>query len=593
MSDTPVRKLAVLLHADVVGSTALVQVNETLAHQRIQDTFKRFSKTISEYGGTTHEIRGDALVAEFARVSDAVCASLAFQLANTSHNEALADNIRPALRIGIAMGEVVIADNTVTGSGVVLAQRLEQLAEEGGTCIQGAAYETLPKRLPFDCDNLGEQQLKGFDEVVRAHAVRLQSGAEIPEPEAAVSSQVTLPDLAPEDPSELPTIAVLPFTNMSGDIEQEYFADGITEDIITELSRFRELRVMARNSTFLYKGQAVKIQDVGRELNVIYMVEGSVRKAGGRVRVTVQMVETETGGHIWAERYDRDLEDIFAVQDEITQAIVSLLPVKIYKSILEQNQRKSTANFSAYDYYLQGRWAFDNSSGNDPSAIPLIENAIEIDPTFAPAYAVLARIYGYNVFSLGIWYDDQESKARYYIEKALEYGENDPAIHTTVSEAFFCFGEFDRAITHIELALHLNPNDVATIETYGFHLSYLGDSEQGLLWLEKAKKLDPQAAGLSWETWAEVLYLHGDYQASLDVFKGRHNPPPHTYSHMAACYAQLGRMDEAQQAVDQFNSLCAEDVDFPRYAANHARICKRQQDADSWMEGYRKAGLLD
>jgi adenylate cyclase len=350
---------------------------------------------------------------------------------------------------------------------------------------------------------------------------------------------------------------------------------------------------MARNSTFYYKGRAIKVQDVGRELGVSYIVEGSVRKAGDRVRVTVQMVEAESGVHIWAERYDRELEDIFAVQDEITRAIVSTLPVRIHIAMREQNQRKTTASFSAYDYYLQGRWIFENSGGDDPSAVTMLENAIEIDPTFALAHCFLAQIYGYNVFSLGIWYGDQDSRARPHIEKALQYGENDPAIHASIAEAYGCLGDFDRATTHLELALQLNPNDVNTMERAGVLKSYLGDVEEGLRWLEKARQLNPQMAGLAWEAKAEALYLHRDYESCLEILNGQHKLPRHSYTQIAACYAQLGRMEEARQAVDQFKSLCTEDVNFPRYAANHARICKRQEDADNWLEGYRKAGLLD
>ena len=588
MTEEPTRKLAVLLHADVTSSTALVQINETVAHARFQDVFRRFSETITGHNGATHEIRGDALVAEFSTASDAVSAALEFQAANREHNSGLEDEIRPELRIGVAMGEVVIADNTVTGEGIVLAQRLEQLATSGGVCVQGAAYETIPKRFPFEYENLGEQQVKGFEEPVRVYAVTSQTGGEKPKAKTSTRPEVAISSL-PENPS----IAVLPFTNMSGDAEQEYFSDGITEDIITELSRFRDLRVMARNSTFYYKGQAIKVQDVGRELGVNYIVEGSVRKAGDRVRVTVQMVEAESGVHIWAERYDRELEDIFAVQDEITQAIVSTLPTRIHNSMREHNQRKSTASFSAYDYYLQGRWIFENSGGNDPSAVAMLEHAIEIDPTFALAHCFLAQIYGYNVFSLGIWYGDQESRARPHIEKALQYGENDPAIHASIGEAYFCLGDFDRGTSHLELALQLNPNDVTALERAGIYSAYSGNTAEGLRWLEKAEQLDPQSAGFNWEAKAETLYLHRDYEACLEILNGRHNPPPHSYTHIAACYAQLGRMEEARQAVTQFRSLCAEDVDFPRYAANHARICKRQEDADNWMEGYRKAGLLD
>lgn len=588
MAEEPTRKLAVLLHADVIGSTALVQLDETIAHQRIRDAFQRFSQILAQHNGITQEIRGDALVAEFSRASDAVTAALEFQSTNREHNEGLSDNIRPVLRVGIAMGEVVIADNTVTGEGIVLAQRLEQLAAPGGTCLQGAAYETIPKRLPFEYENLGEQKLKGFSEPVRVYAVSLESGGKTPELKSLTEQKSKAPDV-PENPS----IAVLPFKNMSGEPEQEYFSDGITEDIITELNRFRELRVMSRESTFFYKEQPIKVQDVGRELGVNYIVEGSVRKAGDRVRVTAQMVDAGNGLHIWAERYDRELEDIFAVQDEITQAIVSVLPSRIKHSMREQALKKATESFSAYDYYLQGRWIFENSAGSDPSSVTMLGKAIEIDPTFALAHALLSQIYGYNVFSLGVWYGDQESKAGPHIEMALKYGENDAAIHSFVGETYFCFGDFDQANAHLELAMQLNPNDVATIGKYGLQRAYLGFASEGLQWLEKAQQMDPLYAGFSKEEKGETLYLLCDYEAALEIYKGWHNPPPHTYTHMAACYAQLGQLEEAKKATARFKSLCSADVNFPRYAANHARICKRQEDADNWTGGYRKAGLLD
>ena len=583
MTEEPTRKLAVLLHADVIGSTELVQLNETVAHKRIRDAFQRFSEIITVNNGIAHEIRGDALVAEFPRASDAVTAALGFQSANTAHNEGLSDKVRPELRVGIAMGEVVIADNTVTGEGIVLAQRLEQLAGSGGVCVQGAAYETMPKRLPFEYENLGERDLKGFNAPVRAYAVKQQS-----QPGTPTRTEEALPKLRGK-----PSIAVLPLNNMSGDAEQEYFSDGITEDIITELARFSTLYVVARHSSFAFKGERLDIKEVAEKLGVQYVVEGSVRKAGKRVRITAQLIEAENGNHIWAERYDRELEDIFAVQDEITQAIVSVLPARIHSSMSARTRRKSTENFSAYDYYLQGRWIYENSGGNEPSVITMLEKAIEIDPEFAMAHALLAQIYGYNVFSLGIWYGDQESLARPHIVKALEFGANDPAIHSLIGECYFCLGDSRPASIHIKLAMQLNPNDVLLLGNYGFLQAYEGDASESLRWLEKVQQLDPQLDGFFWEAKAETLYLLRDYESSLETFKAWHNPPPHTYAHMAACYAQLGHMEEALEATARLKSLCAEDMDFPRYAANHARLCKRQEDADNWMEGYRKAGLLD
>ena len=260
-------KLAVILHADIAGSTALVQLDEKLAHERIQDAFGRFSETIEKYQGQVRELRGDALLADFERPSDAVTAALAFQAEHTSYIEQLIDDIRPVARIGIAMGEVIIADNTVTCSGVVLAQRVEQLSEPGGVCITAAIHEGLPKRLPFNQADMGERQVKGFDEPVRVYAVSLKPGGVISSPEALAQTESVAPAL-PEKPS----IAVLPFDNMSGDSEQDFFADGISEDLITALSKIHWFFVIARNSSFTYKGRAVDVTRVAGELGVRYVI---------------------------------------------------------------------------------------------------------------------------------------------------------------------------------------------------------------------------------------------------------------------------------------------------------------------------------
>ncbi len=391
MTQTPGRKLAVLLHADIVGSTTLVQKNETLAHERIQDTFRRFSETISKHDGIAHEIRGDALVAEFSKVSDAVSSALAFQAANTTHIEQLPDDINPALRIGIALGEVVVADNTVTGGGIVLAQRLEQLATPGGVCIQGAAYETLPKRLPFEYQNLGEKKLKGFEEPVRAYSVRLKN-----EDDDSVPESLNPKDAQPLELPSKPSIAVLPFNNISNDSEQEFFADGISEDIITELSKFRNFFVIARNSSFAFKDEQVTVKEVGAKLGVRYVVEGSVRKAGNRVRITAQLIDAVDDKHIWADRYDRDLEDIFAVQDEVTQAIVTAIEPQLATSERQRARRKPTGNLDAWECYQRGLWYMFGYAHTD-QALHFFHRAVELDPEFGSAYAGIAYTYAIQI----------------------------------------------------------------------------------------------------------------------------------------------------------------------------------------------------
>ena len=347
------RKLAVLLHADVAGSTALVQLDEALAHERIKDAFRRFADIVVTYGGIAHEIRGDALVAEFSKASDAVSAALRFQVTNASHNEEIPDEVVPVVRVGIAMGEVVIADNTVTGEGIVLAQRLEQLAEPGGVCVQGAAYETMPKRLPFSYQNLGEKVLKGFSEPVRVYAVSTTDAVEVPK-ERRQGARTT-----GNRTSDKPSIAVLPFTNMSGDPDQQFFADGIAEDVITALSRFHDLLVIARNSSFKYRGKSVDVRQVGQDLDVLYVLEGSVRIAGKRARITAQLVEAVTGKHLWAERFDRSLGDIFEVQDEITALVASTVGQQVRVAESKSALRCGTKDLRVGDLVARAQWQTD------------------------------------------------------------------------------------------------------------------------------------------------------------------------------------------------------------------------------------------
>ena len=314
----------------------------------MRDAFRSFSDTIVLHGGIAHEIRGDALIAEFSRASDAISPALAFQSNNTAHNERLTDGILPVLRIGVAMGEVVIADNTVTGEGIVLAQRLEQLAEPGGICVQGAAYETTPKRLPFEYENLGERNLKGFTEPVRVYAVKHRSEVKASAPDASILSETVRPKL-PDKPS----IAVLPFTNMSGDPEQAYFAEGMAEDIITTLSKLKDWLVVARNSSFAYGGRYVDIREGGSELGVRYVLEGSVRRSGNRLRITGQLIEAGSGTHLWADRFDGNFDDVFALQDHISESVVGAIEPSLRRAKIERSRRKQPDDMGAYDLYLR------------------------------------------------------------------------------------------------------------------------------------------------------------------------------------------------------------------------------------------------
>ncbi len=342
-----------------------------------------------------------------------------------------------------------------------------------------------PDKVTVAAANAGEELLAGFhlhdpafEEWLRDERLRLEDTA--------------TPSVRPADLSlpDKPSIAVLPFANLSADPEQEYFSDGITEDIITEISRYHDLFVIARNSSFYYKNRSPKVQDVGRELGVQYIVEGSVRKAGNRVRISAQLVEAATGNHLWAERYDRELEDIFAVQDEVTQAIASILPTKVNQAVFARARRKPSDNLTAYDYLLRGERYLHENIG-DPEALKMFEKAVEIDPRCARAYAQSAIYYRYQVFVSGIPAEESIRKAQEQIDRALSIADDDSSIHSIAGMAYLMLGQHDRAKNHSERAITLNPNDVSAIFNHAVVVNYLGDAAGGLEWLRRVHRLDP------------------------------------------------------------------------------------------------------
>ena len=479
------------MHADVAGSTALVQKDESLAHQRIRAGLQQLSKTVGEYGGIAREIRGDALVAEFSRASDAVCASLAFQAENTRRNATLDGEIRPAVHIGVSLGEVVIADGTLTGAGVVLAQRLEQLAPPGGVVVQGSVSETVPTRLPFEFESLGEQLLKGFDQPVRAFATRLIPGASIPESDSS-APDVELAALALPD---TPSIAVLPFTNMSGDPEQEYFSDGLTEDIITALSHISGLLVIARHSTMVYKGQAVDVRQVGQEQGVRHVLEGSVRRAGNRIRVTAQLIQTETGHHQWAERYDRDLDDIFAVQDEIARTVTVEMQVQLTSGEEARRWASGTESFEAWSLHCQAQGLMkDNSKDGYLSALPLVRKALSIDPGYATAWTALGWTHWADAFFR--WSDSRDASLKLAMEsagKALELQADSAAAFALIGQVHHICAEHDQAVEASQKAAALAPNDATIAAELAFCLTGAGRTPEAVRLLERALRLSPRA----------------------------------------------------------------------------------------------------
>ena len=571
-------KLAVLLHADIVGSTELVRRNEADAHLLFRRVFQKFSGTITAHGGTTHEIRGDALVAEFSKVSDAIGAATAFQSSGSGTDTIEDQDVLPDVRIGIAMGEVVVADGTITGEGIVMAQRLEQICEPGGLCVQATAYETVPDRFGYEFVDAGEHRLKGFDSPIRVYSsTPLAKKADASK---GRSAEQTI------------SIAVLPFVNRSGDEEQEYFSDGITEDIITELSRFRNLLVCARHSSFVLKDSNLDVTSAGRELGVAYVVEGSVRKAGNRVRVSVQLANVESGAHLWAERYDRDLDDIFAVQDEMATAIVGQLGVSLRWEALESARERPTGNLTAYDNLLRSRAAF--WQGENKTAFQYAQAAVASDPNYAQAQAWMALQYAYETYarSLGLRDGELSTGARVHAEKALRLDDRDPFVHMAASMAFGFTPEPDkhRGLRHSDISYAMNPHDFDVLYTRAYQLAWSERADEALVVLEQLEALNPLAGFMLGECYADAYFLLGQYEDCLNCYQGRGDPPNQVRVMMAASAAKLGRIDEARSMLEELRSR-AGDYDIEGFARGNIALCVSDRDAENFREGFRLAGL--
>ena len=604
-TDIPVssRKLAVILHADIAGSTVLVQRHEAIAHDRMRDLFENFASVIDTYGGKVHEIRGDALLAEFGRASDALAASTSFQQQNRKINFAIEDDIKPVLRIGIAIGEVVIADGMITGEGVVIAQRIEQLAEPGGTCIQGAARDSLPRRLPYLYRIMPEQNLKGFDNPINCYSVSLKQENDVPPPEPQAGTDIPTTEIAYTS-----SIAVLPLDNISGDPEQQYFANGITEDLITALSRFHDLQVTARNSSSVYQGQAVDLRKVGRDLGVHYVLEGSVRKLGNLVRITVQLIDALSGNHLWAERYDRSLEDVFAVQDEISETVASTLAIRVEDDVLAQVRRKSVSNQDAYDLVLRGdhEMVGYTRDGSD-RAKALFDRAIEIDPECARAYVGIAYCY---LSDWGYRLDSTVETLQLAVENAriaVELDDSHSRSHWVLAYVLTFDRQYDEAEAHLHKALAFNPNDADVIAKMGYVLPLLGDCRKGIEFAEKAIRLNPYHP--EWyKTFVGFAYYSGHrYEDAVRAFSASGNVYRDDTAWKAAALARLGRTDEAGSVV---RSLLADAGNDPWWQGvfssqkqvepdptglltymYHMYPFRNERDSEHLIEGLRRAGL--
>ncbi len=582
------RRLSAILAADVVGFSRLMGADEAGTLDRLKALRRELVQPkIREYSGRIVKLMGDGLLAEFPSVVDAVRCAVDIQNAIAAHEADEPEERRISLRIGVNLGDIIVEGSDIYGDGVNVAARLEGLAEPGGVCISGPAFDTVEGKLDLVFEDVGPQQVKNIARPVRAYRLASTHIGALDAPEASLP----LPDK--------PSIAVLPFSNMSGDPEQDYFSDGITEDIITELSRFREFDVIARNSSFLFKGRFVKVQDVRRELGARYVVEGSVRKSGDRVRVTTQLIDAETGTHIWADRYDRQLHDIFAIQDEVTEAIVARVADRLRGAGISRS--RSMRSITAYDLVLQSRpYRTEWTLAASQKAEELLRQAIAMDANSAQAHAALAFVLA-GEYEEG-WVNDPDAtlcEALAVAKQAVANDDSDGYTHASLAYVLHLTRDFELAAHEANTALSLNPNHANIIMTCGWIAIVLGDPEMGIKHIQRARQLNPYMPGFDLCALGTAYFQAKRYQEAIDVISQVADPPLWSYKELAACHAYLGQKENARRNLKKFLERARTDLahfpgEDPKAWRAHFEqyvIRRRKEDVEHAIEGARKAGL--
>jgi TolB-like protein len=576
MSQT--RRLAAIFAADVAGYSRLMGADEEGTLERLKALRRELvDPKIAEHRGRIVKTTGDGLLVEFASVVDAVRCAIAVQQSMPERNTGVGADSRIELRIGINLGDVIVEGGDLYGDGVNIAARIEALADAGGVFLSNTVHDHVRDRLPFVFEDLGEQQVKNIARPVRVYRVRDVNVGVKP------SAQPALP--LPDKPS----IAVLPFANMSGDPEQEYFADGMVEEIITALSRIRWLFVIARNSSFTYKAQAIDVKQVGRELGVRYVLEGSVRKAGQRVRITAQLIDGLSGTHLWADRFDGALEDVFDLQDRVAVNVAGVIEPALQAAEMRRSAARPTTDLSAYDLYLRALAAFyPRTKERILEALGLLEQAIAIDRHFGPALALAANCH--RTLVRDGWAEEPETSRCKGIDlarRALEAGENDPRILASAANALALFGEdIGSLIGLVDRALLLNPSFARGWFVSGLLRVFAGQPDLAIEHLETALRLSPREHVGTLPSALGLAYFFkrrfDEAAAKLLLAIQDHPGFPSSYRHLAACYAHMGRLDEARAIVARLRAITPLVVpsDLPFH---------NPEDRDLYLSGLRLA----
>jgi adenylate cyclase len=544
------RRLAAILAADVAGYSRLMGVDEVGTLAALKALRREIvDPTIAAHHGRIVKTTGDGMLVEFASAVDAVTCAVAVQQ-KIAERTAKGSERCIQFRMGINVGDIIIDGDDIFGDGVNVAARIENECEPGGVCMSGNAFEQVRGKTALAFEDLGEKSLKNIDRPVRLYTTRSvpSSGAAGVMMAVEAAKPLPLPDR--------PSIAVLPFQNMSGDPEQEYFADGVVEDIITALSRFKSLFVIARNSSFTYKGKVVDIRQVGREMGVRYVLEGSVRKGGNRARITAQLIDATSGAHVWADRYDRDLSDIFAVQDEITATVAGIIEPALAEAEQQRVLRKPPDSLDAWEAYQRGVWHFNRySSEENATALTFFRQAIARDPNFAPGH------YGYALASQwDIWHFstrpliEVQGTPRKEAHLAASLDDKDAMGHAVLAHMLMWGSEWEAAIAEARTAFALNPNSAFVISMLGCVLGFGGYREEALARLQQAMRASPHdPLTWLWTLWTGMMYfLSHRFDAAMDTYRQViHLRPSYSQGQvlLAASLAHLGRIDEARKVL--------------------------------------------